>query len=159
MTAQSEMRPAVCWPPQRKVPRGTTTIELLVAFTLLSTTLTVSLPLVVRHGRILTTARHYRLALEEVTNQLERLTLLAGPPLAAELERLRPSDFTAARLPGAELRGKLEPAEIGQRLTLSLVWDEPQRREAPVTLAAWFPPAGEPPAATPAEPPTEGTEP
>jgi len=140
---------------------GTTTIEMLVAFSLLTTALTVSLPLVVRHQRILVTARHYRLAVEELSNQIERLTALPATEVSAELERLEPSAFTAERLPGAELSGRLEPADLGERLTLRIVWDEPQRRDAPVTLAAWiFPEATA--AAGAAErtaPPTEDAEP
>ena len=53
-------------------------MEMLVAFTLLTSVLALSAPLVVRHGRVLVTARHYRLALEELSNQMERLTALAG---------------------------------------------------------------------------------
>jgi hypothetical protein len=128
------------WPARRAAHLGTTTLELLVAFTLLSTVLTASLPLVVRHQRILATARHYRLALDELSNQLERLTALSAADVPEELERLEPSAFTAERLSGAELTGMFEPADLGQRLTLQLVWDEPQRREAPASLAAWIPP-------------------
>ncbi len=134
---------------------GTTTIELLVSFTLLTTVLSVSLPLVVRHGRILASARQYRVAVEELTNQLDRLTELPVGEVRAELAQLKPSEFTRDRLLGAELRGTVTAADLGQRLTLSIVWDEPQRRSAPVELAAWLfsdaadaervaPPGGEP---------------
>jgi len=124
---------------------GTSTLEVLVAFTLLTTVLTLSLPLVVRHGRLLMTARHYRLAIEELSDQLERLTAMRDAEVQSALERLTPSEFTASRLPGAELSGKLEPADFGQRLTLQIVWNEPQRRAAPVSLAAWILPAAQPP--------------
>ena len=124
----------------RPFSRGATTVELLVAFSLLTTVLGASLPLVVRHGRILVSARHYRLALDELSNQVERLTALAPTELPAAIERLEPSPFTARRLPGAKLKGRLDAAEVGKRLTLEIVWDEPQRRDAPVVIAAWIPP-------------------
>ena len=117
---------------------GATLLELLVAFTLLVSTMTVAVPLVVRHGRLLTTARHYRIAVEEVTNQLERLVALPPEQLPGELKQLTPSEFTAERLQGAKVTGTLEPADLGQRLTIAIVWDEPRRSEAPVQLAAWI---------------------
>jgi hypothetical protein len=129
---------------QRRV--ATLTLELLVAFSLLTTVLAVSVPLVVRHSRILMTERHYRLALEELTNQIERLTATSLDQLPAELQRLKPSSFAAERLAGVQLNGQLEPADVGQRLTLSITWDEPQRREAPLKLAAWILPENSGPA-------------
>jgi hypothetical protein len=49
--------------------RGTTILELLVSFSQLITVLSLSATLVVRHGRILTSSRQYRLALDELSNQ------------------------------------------------------------------------------------------
>jgi hypothetical protein len=116
---------------------------MLVALTLLSSFLAVSVPLVVRHGRLLVTARHYRLAIEELSNQLDRLTALPESQLQSELERLAPSPFTASRLPGAELSGELEPADVGTRIMLRIVWDAPQRRAASLSMAAWVLPTPE----------------
>ena len=117
--------------------RGTSSIEILMAFTLLSTVLAVATPLIVKQGRLLKEQRDYRLAIDELSNQLERLTGLSSQELSAAVEELRPSEFAAARLPGAELRGEVDPIDVGSRVTLQLWWDQPQRREAPVTLAAW----------------------
>lgn len=131
------------WPPRQadKAPSaraGTTLIELLIAFTLLSTTLSVAVPLVVRHGRLLAEARHYRLALEEVSNQLDRLAALPARELPAELAQLAPSDFADARLPDAKLTGELSRADDGQRLTLTLAWAEGAERTTQVELATWI---------------------
>jgi hypothetical protein len=128
---------------QRRAHAGTTTLEVLVSFTLLAAVLAVSLPLVVQHGRLLATERAYRLALDELSNQLERLTALPNQELTAALSNVKPSEYAAARLPGARLSAQLQPAGIGQRLTLRLAWDEPQRANAPVTLCAWVYPRGE----------------
>lgn len=125
--------------------RGTSSLEILVSFTLLSSVLAFATPLVVRHGRLLAAQRDYRLALDELSNQLERLTALPPAELPAAVEGLSPSDFAAAHLPGAELTAELTSADIGQRLTLKLSWDEPQRSAAPVTLAAWVVPLSDPP--------------
>jgi hypothetical protein len=146
---------AHCLPAVRTAPcaarRGTTILELLVSFSLLITVLSLSATLVVRHGRILTSSRQYRLALDELSNQAERLAALPPQEVAAEVEHLKPSEFTAARLAAANLEGQLEPADVGQRLRLKIYWNEPQRRETPVTLVAWLPPEASSNSAAPAE--------
>jgi hypothetical protein len=111
---------------------------MLVAFTLLGSVLTVATPLVVRHSRLLTAHSEYQLALEEVSNQLERLTALPAAELPSAVEALQPSEFAAAHLHGAQLKAELTEADRGERLTLRLAWDEPQRHAAPVALSAWI---------------------
>lgn len=138
MTCDTAIQRAAPQTTRRRLRPGVSSIELLVAFTLLTTTMAVSVPLVVRHGRLLESARQYRIALEELSNQLDRLTALPENELQAALRRLAPSQFTASRLPGAEMSGELQPADIGRRIVLQIVWNEPQRSAAPVTLAAWI---------------------
>jgi hypothetical protein len=130
---------------------GTMTVEALVALTLLTTVISVSTPLIVRHGRLLVAQRDYRLALDELSNQLERLTALPPEKLPAALENLRPSPAMAERLHGARLRGQLDAGDGGQRLTLEITWDEPQRTAAPVSLAAWIFPKPQPAGGRPRE--------
>jgi hypothetical protein len=122
----------------------------IVAFTLLSSVLAASTPLVVKYRRLLTAQRNYRVALDEVSNQLERLTALPEDELSTALEQLKPSEFAAGRLPGAELRGEVEVVDFGRRLRLELTWDEPERRGAPVSLAAWVLPIATSSASAPA---------
>ncbi len=119
--------------------RGTTTIELLVSFTLLTTMLGAALPLVVRHGRILNSARQYRMALDELSNQSERIASLSHDAAIKTLDELQPSPFAAEHLPGATLTADLASSERAERVTLSLSWDEPGRQTAPVSLVAWLP--------------------
>jgi hypothetical protein len=107
----------------------------------LTTVMAVATPLVVRHGRLLTSAREYRIAIEELSNQLERLAVLPAGERSAQAAHLAPSDFAESHLRGARLTATLAPADFGDRLTLELVWDEPQRRDAPVRLVAWLAPA------------------
>jgi hypothetical protein len=117
---------------------------LLVALTLLVAAIGVASPLVVRHGRLLKSHRHYRLALDELTNQLDRLTALPTDELPRAVEQLSESEFIVERLPGAKLGGELQPVESGTRVTLKLSWNEMAGRRAPATLTAWvFPLARE----------------
>jgi hypothetical protein len=127
---------------------GTSSLEVIVAFTLLSSVLAFSTPLIVRHQRLITAQREYRLALDEATNQLDRLSILPRDELSAAVERLQPSEFLAERLSGAKLHGELQAADAGQCVTVSISWGDEQRTAAPVSLAAWF--FFEPPNALPA---------
>jgi type II secretory pathway pseudopilin PulG len=131
--------------------RGSMLIELLVAFTLLTALLGAALPLIVRHQQLLASARTYRLALDELSNQLETLSALDAEQLPAALESLALSPFAAERLPDAELDAVLDASGEQPRVALSLTWDEPGRRDKPLTLVAWL----DPPAQSLAQQPQE----
>jgi hypothetical protein len=115
------------------------TLEVLVSLTLLMSMLSVSLPLIVRHGRLLTAQQHYRLALDELSNQLDRLTGTPAKDVPQVLKQLSVSPFTAARLVGAKLNAELKPAEIGQSFTVRLTWKEAQEQSA--TMTGWVLPS------------------
>jgi hypothetical protein len=125
-------------------------LDLLVAFTLLVAAIGVATPLVVQHGRLLKSHRNYRLALDELSNHLDRISALPLAELPRAIEQLTPSPFFIERLPGAKLSGELQPAESGTRVTLKLSWREAQRERAPLSMSAWvFPPAPQPGSALP----------
>jgi hypothetical protein len=129
--------------------RGTGMLDLLISFTLLLTVISASTPLIVRHGRMLKAQREYRLALEEVTNQLDRLTALPFDDLPQAVKQLSPSMFIAERLAHPQLTGELKPAQFGTRITLRLSWHGADHIEAPIALAAWaFPKRSQPAKAT-----------
>src|SRR5882672_4071612 len=88
---------------------GSTSYEVLVAFTLLTTLLSLSLSSMVRHGRLLTSEQNYRLALDELSNQLDRLTALPGNELPLAVKELKLTPFTAERLSDAKLVGEIAP--------------------------------------------------
>lgn len=110
-------------------------MEALIALMLLSSTLSVSLSLIVRHGRLLSAERNYRLALDELSNQLERLTSLPASDLADAMKQLKMSSFTAERLPDAELVGELAPVDNGQHVQLRITSDKPTGPT--VSMSGW----------------------
>jgi hypothetical protein len=114
---------------------GSTSYEVLVAFTLLTTLLSLSLSSMVRHDRLLKSEQNYRLALDEVSNQLDRLTALPGSELSQAVKELQLTPFTAERLADAKLVGEIAPTDIGQRVTLRLTSRAPNGPK--VTMAGW----------------------
>ena len=151
MTSESIVRLEHRWAARSHCRRGTGSLDLLVSFTLLVAVIGVATPLIVRHGRLLKSHRDYRLALDELSNQLDRLTALPPDELSQSIERLEPPAFLTERLPGAKLSGELQPVESGTRVTLKLSWNETERHRAPVTLAGWVFPSAPQPGSEPTE--------
>lgn len=117
--------------------RGATATELVVAATLLVSLLGALAPLAIAAGRIRRDARHYQLALEELSNQLDRLSSLNGDERTAALAALAPSDDLSGSLPDATLKGEIVRDEDGTRLVLTLDWKRP-RAAAPLQLVGWL---------------------
>jgi hypothetical protein len=117
---------------------GTSSLEVLMAFTLLSSVLAFSGPMIVRHNRLLRAQRDYRLALDELSNQIDRVLAIPRDEQAAAVDALGVSEATAERLPGSEIHGRIAASDEGSRLTVELTWDEPNRQAAPVRLTAWL---------------------
>ena len=131
--------------------RGTGTLDLLVAFTLLMTAMSAATPLVVRYHRLVKSHRNYRVALDELTNQLDRLTILPADELPMAAQQLSPSTFANEQLRGVKLTGDLQSADSGSRITLQISWDETGRVHAPIKLSGWVFNKPAPAAVTPEE--------
>ena len=86
----------------RRAPSRSELLEVIVALTLLVTVLSLSMSLIVRHGRLLIAQRHYRQALDELSNQMDRVTALPADDVPQTLKQLSLSEFAAARLHGGE---------------------------------------------------------
>lgn len=118
---------------------GLSTVETMAAMALLAVVMASTMPIFVRHGRLLAESRQERIAIEELTNQAARLVALPVDRRAAALATLAPSAVAARRLPGAELTATRGPSPLGDRVVLHLAWDATGRREHPLSLAVWLP--------------------
>ncbi len=120
-----------------KSRRGLTLTEVVVAATLVVSMIGFVTPLTVRIGRVWQSTRQYRLAFNELANQMELLTSLGVSRCDAALADLKPSESTAETLPDARLEGKLIRDQDGTRLILSLDWDRGSKA-VPLTLVGWL---------------------
>ena len=117
--------------------RGVSVTEVLIAATLVVSMIGLFAPLSVRVGRVWQSTRQYRLALNELANQMEMLTSLGEADCQAALPDLKLSGQFADALPGSQLNGELVSDEDGTRLILSLNWDRGSESE-PLSLVGWL---------------------
>ena len=128
----------VVWKHEMSGRRGITSFELVAAFSLLVAAMASTLPLYVRHQRLLSESRRERVAMEELANQAERITAGGAD---VDVEGLTLSETARRRLPGVALATTREATSLGERVLLSLSWADTGRREHPLKLAVWLPPA------------------
>ena len=121
------------------IRRGTTLTELVVAASLLVGSLGIIAQLTVRTGRLWQDIRHQQLALDELSNQIERLTALDQPLRSAALAELVPSVPIQRTLPSAKLSAETLPDADGTRLVVSINWDR-RTKSSPLSLVAWIDP-------------------
>ncbi|QEG34667.1 type IV pilus modification PilV family protein [Bythopirellula goksoeyrii] len=123
----------------RPTRHGITMTELLVAATLLIGAMSFAGPLAVRSGRLQQDARHYQSALEEVSNQLERLTALEDEERERALADLTPSPIAQASLPNPQLSAETIDDFDGLRLVIRIQWDR-LGQPKPLELVGWIEP-------------------
>lgn len=117
--------------------RGSIAAELLVAASLLVCMIGILTPLTVRTSRLWRESRQVRLAMGELSNQLDVLTSLDPDALAESLEDLAVSEEAELALPNANLRGEKVSDEHGTRLVLKIDWDRPVKA-VPLALVGWI---------------------
>ncbi len=118
---------------------GVTAAELMVSGVVLVALMGIVTPVAVKLGRVSQSARHYRLAVDELSNQAERLTQLEPTACTLALEQLDVSPHLRDALPDAKLSGQMLIDDDGTRVALSLDWN-PQEGALPLTLVAWMAP-------------------
>jgi hypothetical protein len=118
--------------------RGATIIEFVVACSLLGSLMLLVVPSAIRITRVQRMMRHHRIAMDEITNQLDRLGQLPIDQIEEQLITLTPSEFALAGLPNPSLSGSLHESAEGYRLAIQISWDSPGQNVAPLTMATWL---------------------
>ena len=112
-------------------------VELVIAASLLVCMIGILAPLTVQTSRVWASGRHTRLAVNELSNQLDMLTGLDAAELAEALKRLEPSEEVGLALPEAKLHGEIVRDADGTRLVLAMDWQRPAGA-VPITMVGWI---------------------
>ena len=117
--------------------RGFTLIESVVAASLLLVVMTFVSSLVFRIDEVWKDVGHKRIAMNELSNQLEVLSLLRQDQVVDAIATMEPSIETTRTLTGAQLTGELIDDQWGSRIVLHVDW---QRKHPgkPITMSAWL---------------------
>lgn len=116
--------------------RAMTLLESLVALSLLAVTLSVAAQFSVRHDRLLTDLRAYRVAVEELTDRLDHLVRLPPTERAAAIAALEEE--------GSPVTATAEPDDLGVRVVVAYEWPAPHASRPRLRLSGW---AYDPPSA------------
>ena len=116
---------------------GVSATEVIVAATLLLSMIGLVVPMSIRSGKILRDARHYQMAMNELSNQFDYLSSLSDAQRDTALMQLQVSDQARQSLTNASLDASQSTTEDGVRLTLSLNWDRGVDAK-PVQLTGWL---------------------
>ena len=118
--------------------RGVTMIELVVAAVVMAVIMSLVTTLCFRISCIWQDTGHRRVAVAELSNQLDRLTQMSPELVLDALETLQPSDLSKRTLRDPQLEGELFQSEMGHRIHLQLNWSR-RHPGQPVELVGWIP--------------------
>jgi hypothetical protein len=121
---------------RKPVKRGALLLECVVALGLAAAGLGLVATMVVRERALLADERAYRVAVEELTNHLERMTGLPPAKVADELEKLASAELPDS-LKGCSLRGETRATADSLRVTLTLEWDPRHLTLPAIRLVGW----------------------
>ncbi|MEZ6088591.1 MAG: hypothetical protein R3C05_11300 [Pirellulaceae bacterium] len=113
-----------------------TMIEMVISAMILFGVMSLVASMAFRVDRVWIDVRHHRVAMTELSNQLEVLTRTPVEQLPDAINNLMPSSAVAEALPNVSLSAELQEEGSLTRITLQLDW---QRRHGgkPMRMVAW----------------------
>ncbi len=118
--------------------QGVTAIELVVSAMLLITVMTFMTSLCFRINLVWKDIGHHRVAVGELSNQLESLQRMTPQGAREALQIIQPSSLCRQTLRDPELRGQIVRDDLGERVVLQINWTR-RHPGQPIELAAWLP--------------------
>ncbi len=125
---------------RRKRRQGSSATEVLVAATLLLSLIGAVVPTTVRTAKIWRDTRHFQIATNELSNQLESLSSLSEAERVNALNMLAVSQPTSEILISATLAAETTNDADGNRLTLTLNWERSIHAK-PLQITGWLKPS------------------
>lgn len=99
-------------------------LEIMVAATLVLTGMVIIAKLSVASGRMWVQTRHERLAMEELSNQLEYLVALDADDLDLATQKISPADHVAKSLANVTILAKPVRDGDGSRIEMTIQWGD-----------------------------------
>ncbi|TWT82745.1 hypothetical protein CA13_42080 [Planctomycetes bacterium CA13] len=112
-------------------------IEVVIAAGLLITVMSFVTTLMYRVDLVWKDVAHQRAAMNELSNQLDRLSLMPAEQIQSELQKFEPSAEAKLSLFNPKVSGELTQDELGSRLTLRLSWSQ-LHPSKPIEMATWI---------------------
>lgn len=130
---------------RRRDRTGSSVIECVVAASVLMVTMGTVTTMAFRASRIWIATGHQRIAMNELSNQLETITSARGDEINRLIENLAPSGLAQKSLDQPLIKATRTRDQAGDRVTIELSWRS-QFPIAPVSLTGWISVSAEDPA-------------
>lgn len=121
----------------RNTRDGATLVELLIASVVLVSAMSFITTMCFHTNQVWKRIAHQRVAVSELSNQLDHLTLLSVEEAQEAIANLSPSPQCKQTLTSPKLAAQLVEDAIGTRIELQLDWDN-QIPSRPVKLSGWI---------------------
>ncbi|MEM9589571.1 MAG: hypothetical protein AAGA03_19970 [Planctomycetota bacterium] len=119
---------------------GSLLIEAIVAAGLLMTTITLVSVLSIQVLGVWKDVRQHRIAVTELSNQLEALTILPADDLSQALSEIQAHATTTEALAELKISGTTSTDQLGTRVTLEISWQRSPHRKS-LRLCGWSHPS------------------
>lgn len=116
---------------------GLTMTELIVSAVLLMTVMSFVTSLCFRVNLIWSSVGHHRVAVNELSNHLEELTMMTVAEATTAIGALDASEACCRALKSPVLSGEIIEDELGSRVILRINWDRPNDGN-PTELSGWI---------------------
>jgi len=110
---------------QRNCRSGFTISEVIVSTVLLMTIMSLVGAVCHRVNLIWFDVNHHRVAVSELSNQLEELTTMTHDQAAVAVKSIEPSESCRQALPAPQLSGEIFEDQLGTRVLLKINWTRP----------------------------------
>ena len=121
---------------------GITITEVIVSTVLMMTIMGLVGTVCHRVNLIWFDVNHHRVAVSELSNQLEELTALTLDQAAVAVKTIEPSESCRRALASPELNGEIFEDRLGSRILLKINWARAHPAK-PVEMSGWIIPFGQ----------------
>ena len=118
--------------------QGVTLFEIIIAAIMLVTVMSFVASVCLRINFVWKDINHHRVAVNELTNQLESLTRLSTEEAKTAIDTIKASELCSRTLPNPMLSGEIIEDNIGNRVVLRLNWERPLDNPNPIELTGWI---------------------